>query len=185
MTDDLVPISSAWIEARIHEVRGQRVMLDSDLARIYRVTNKRLVEQVRLNLARFPREFAWILTDDEARSFPQVRAFVRLRSLAAEYRELGRRIDRLESGYDIRFKAVFDAIRQLLEVPRHRRGRIGFAADPVPGQDRPQPQPPTASSTNSRSIASGRVSPPRVAFLAAHASSRCRRTTRPRSSTRS
>jgi hypothetical protein len=46
-----------------------------------------------------------------------VRAFVRLRGLAAEHRGLARRVDELEQRYDIRFKAVFDAIRRLLEAP--------------------------------------------------------------------
>jgi hypothetical protein len=55
-----------------------------------------------------------------------VRAFIRLRGLAAEHRDLAQRLDALEQRYDLRFKAVFDAIRQLLETPRRRRGRIGF-----------------------------------------------------------
>ena len=48
-----------WIGARIHEVRGQRVMLDSDLARIYGVPTKALLQQVRRNASRCPEEFAW------------------------------------------------------------------------------------------------------------------------------
>jgi len=39
---------------------------------------------------------------------------------------LSRRIDGLEERYDARFKAVFEAFRQLIEPPRHDRGRIGF-----------------------------------------------------------
>jgi len=46
----------------IYEIRGQRVMLDSDLAKIYGVSTKRLLEQVRRNLSRFPRDFAFQLT---------------------------------------------------------------------------------------------------------------------------
>lgn len=45
------------IRQRIHEVRGQRVMLDEELARLYGVTTKRLNEQVRRNRARFPADF--------------------------------------------------------------------------------------------------------------------------------
>src|SRR6266513_147928 len=49
----------------IYEIRGQRVMLDSDLAAIYGVTTKRLLEQVRRNLDRFPDDFAFRITRDE------------------------------------------------------------------------------------------------------------------------
>ncbi|WPU63864.1 ORF6N domain-containing protein [Peredibacter starrii] len=45
------------IEKFIYTIRGQRVMLDSDLAELYGVTNKRLSEQVRRNLSRFPSDF--------------------------------------------------------------------------------------------------------------------------------
>ena len=53
------------IEKVIHLVRGQRVMLDSDLAAIYRVTTKRLNEQLRRNRDRFPSDFAFQLTREE------------------------------------------------------------------------------------------------------------------------
>jgi len=43
------------IEGRIYVIRGQRVMLDSDLAEVYGVTTKRLKEQVRRNISRFPK----------------------------------------------------------------------------------------------------------------------------------
>ena len=45
------------IEAMIYTIRGQRVMLDSDLARLYGVDTKRLKEQVKRNLERFPEDF--------------------------------------------------------------------------------------------------------------------------------
>ena len=41
----------------IHVVRGQRVMIDADLARLYRVTTKAMLQAVRRNLARFPEDF--------------------------------------------------------------------------------------------------------------------------------
>lgn len=49
----------------IHTVRGHRVMLDADLARMYGVPLKRLNEQVRRNLDRFPRDFAFQLEREE------------------------------------------------------------------------------------------------------------------------
>ncbi len=54
------------VEEGIHLIRGQRVMLDSDLAEIYGVTTKRLNEQLRRNQKRFPRDFAFQLTKTEA-----------------------------------------------------------------------------------------------------------------------
>jgi len=53
------------IEERIFLIRGQRVMLDADLAKIYGVTTKRLKEQFRRNSGRFPKDFAFQLTNQE------------------------------------------------------------------------------------------------------------------------
>jgi hypothetical protein len=50
----------------IRVVRGQRVILDSDLARLYGVTTSRLNEQFRRNRRRFPIDFAFTLTRKEA-----------------------------------------------------------------------------------------------------------------------
>lgn len=55
-------------ETMIHMVRGRRVMLDSDLARIYGVSTKRLNEQVRRNPRRFPGDFMFALSREEATS---------------------------------------------------------------------------------------------------------------------
>jgi hypothetical protein len=54
------------IEKAILLIRGHKVMLDSDLAELYGVTTKRLNEQVRRNLKRFPLDFMFQLTFDEA-----------------------------------------------------------------------------------------------------------------------
>jgi phage regulator Rha-like protein len=53
------------IQKRIYEIRGQKVMLDSDLAALYGVEVKRLNEGVKRNIKRFPPEFMFQLTDDE------------------------------------------------------------------------------------------------------------------------
>ncbi|MBE0649076.1 MAG: ORF6N domain-containing protein [Bacteroidales bacterium] len=53
------------IISQIYFIRGQKVMLDSDLARIYGVTTARLNQQVRRNLDRFPADFMFELTSDE------------------------------------------------------------------------------------------------------------------------
>ncbi len=53
------------VEKHILIVRGQKVMLDADLARLYRVPTKRLNEQVRRNHKRFPVDFMFELTAEE------------------------------------------------------------------------------------------------------------------------
>ncbi len=55
----------ASIESAIYLLRGQRMMLDSDLASIYGVTTKRLNEQLKRNRSRFPDDFAFQLTAEE------------------------------------------------------------------------------------------------------------------------
>lgn len=55
------------IEAMIYTIRGQRVMLDSDLAKLYGVEARVLNQAVRRNLRRFPLDFMFQLTGDEFR----------------------------------------------------------------------------------------------------------------------
>jgi hypothetical protein len=58
-----------------------------------------------------------------------MRAFVRLRGLIGQNRELARRLDALESKYDAQFRVVFDAIRELMTPPAPApRRRIGFVS---------------------------------------------------------
>ena len=64
----LTPVSSEGIEGRILLVRGQRVLLDRDLAALYGVETKRLNEQVRRNRERFPKDFMFRLTKEEFES---------------------------------------------------------------------------------------------------------------------
>lgn len=56
------------IENLIHVIRGKQVMLDVDLARLYGVETKRLNEQVKRNIERFPEDFMFQLTREEAES---------------------------------------------------------------------------------------------------------------------
>jgi hypothetical protein len=60
------PIISRPIERLIHVIRGQKVMIDSDLAALYGVQTKRLNEAVRRNAHRFPASFMFELTPQEA-----------------------------------------------------------------------------------------------------------------------
>jgi len=53
------------IQNKIYEIRGQRVMLDFDLASMYGVETRRLNEQVKRNVERFPEDFMFQLTKGE------------------------------------------------------------------------------------------------------------------------
>jgi hypothetical protein len=53
------------IESKIYLVRGEKVMLDEDLALLYDVSTKRLNEQVRRNAKRFPLDFMFPLSEQE------------------------------------------------------------------------------------------------------------------------
>ena len=161
------------IESQIFLVRGQRIMLDENLAALYEVETKRLNEQVRRNKERFPEDFMFQLTAEEytnlksqiatsnnpagrggRRSLPHaftehgaimaasvlnspraveasvqvVRAFVQLRQMLASNAELSRKLVALEKKYDIKFRAVFEAIRELMTPSDPKKKRpIGFA----------------------------------------------------------
>ena len=53
------------IQNKIYEIRGQRVMLDFDLAQIYQVETKVLKQAVRRNIGRFPQDFMFEITNEE------------------------------------------------------------------------------------------------------------------------
>jgi ORF6N domain len=60
-----LPVPLELIERRIYLIRGQKVMLDSDLAELYQVPTKALNQAVRRNPGRFPGDFMFQLTDEE------------------------------------------------------------------------------------------------------------------------
>lgn len=62
-SEALVPVES--IAQSILVLRGQKVIIDTDLAALYGVTTKRFNEQVRRNLERFPGDFMFQLSEDE------------------------------------------------------------------------------------------------------------------------
>ena len=53
------------IKQSIHEIRGQKVILDFELAKMYQVETKRLKESVRRNIRRFPEDFMFELSTEE------------------------------------------------------------------------------------------------------------------------
>jgi len=58
-------VSKEAIEQKIFLIRGQKIMLDRDLAGLYVVKTKRLNEQVKRNRTRFPEDFMFQLTNGE------------------------------------------------------------------------------------------------------------------------
>jgi len=164
----LIPVDR--IEKAILLIRGQKVMLDADLAELYGVETRVLVQAVKRNLERFPEDFMFQLSKDDvdflrsqivtlkkgrgqhskylpyafteqgvamlssvlrSRRAIQVnieimRAFIHLRQMLASHVELARKLDALEKKYDVQFKQVFEAIRQLMAPPEPKRRPIGF-----------------------------------------------------------
>ncbi len=167
----LVPL--AQVTRRILLLRGQRVMLSSDLAVLYEVQPKALIQAVRRNIDRFPPDFAFQLSAREfadlrsqnvtaksaaGKAFAKVRfapyaftqegiamlstvlrseraiqvsiaimrAFVRLRQMMLSHKELSQKLAALEKKYDAQFRAVFAAIRELMDPPPSQRRQIGF-----------------------------------------------------------
>jgi len=58
-------VAEQKILTRIYVVRNQKIMLDEDLAEMYRVETRRLNEQVKRNINRFPKDFMFVLTEKE------------------------------------------------------------------------------------------------------------------------
>ncbi len=184
------------ITRRIFIIRSQRVILDSDLARIYGVPVKRLNEAVKRNRSRFPEDFMYQLTRLEARNLRSqiamssgpdgknlrsqiatlnrmgrgqhrkylphvftehgaimaanilnseravkmsvfvVRAFLRMRALLSENRELAKELKKLEKKLtkrlDVHELAIVDVLRRIMrlldppEVPVPEKTPIGF-----------------------------------------------------------
>ena len=88
------PIVSRSIEEKIFTIRGMQVMLDRDLAELYQVETKRLNEQVKRNIERFPEEFMFQLTKDELENWKSQFAtsnkeFLGLRKMPFAFTEQG------------------------------------------------------------------------------------------------
>ncbi len=64
----LVAVPVDHIAGRTLLIRGRKVILDSDLAELYGVPTKRLNEQVKRNISRFPLDFMFMLTSEEVAS---------------------------------------------------------------------------------------------------------------------
>jgi hypothetical protein len=173
------------IQQKIFEIRGEKVMLDFDLALLYNAETKRLNEQVKRNLARFPEDFMFQLTPKEwdmvqknpdfhlsmnrsqiatasvknrnkqylpyaftehgvtmlasvlksekatIANIAIVRAFIALRRVALQYKELAEKLAQLESTNNKQFKDIYQALNYLIDKKQKeedfsKRQRIGF-----------------------------------------------------------
>ena len=81
MKDKLSRYEPEDIGGKIYTVRGQRVIMDSDLAEIYGIPTKRLNEQVKRNLKRLPVDFMFQLTKEEAQPLNRLRSHFATSSL--------------------------------------------------------------------------------------------------------
>ena len=64
----IIELTEESIESMVYEIRGQRVMLDFDLAKIYGYTTKAFNQQVKNNIDKFPEDFMFQLTNAELES---------------------------------------------------------------------------------------------------------------------
>lgn len=74
MNKSLAAIPVERVEQAILRIRDEKVILDADLAKLYGVSTKRLNEQVKRNRERFPEDFMFQLTMEEARSTQRLRS---------------------------------------------------------------------------------------------------------------
>lgn len=74
MSKSPVAIHIEEVERAIFLIRGERIILDADLAKLYGVSTKRLNEQVKRNRDRFPEDFVFQLTIDEAAHYQRSRS---------------------------------------------------------------------------------------------------------------
>jgi hypothetical protein len=77
-------LSVEVIATRIYMIRGQRVMLDKDLAKLYGVSVGRLNEQVRRNIKRFPQDFMFLITRQEVRALRSQIAILNMQPYVAQ-----------------------------------------------------------------------------------------------------
>ena len=162
-------VAQEIIEQKIYLIRGQKVMLDKDLAVLYNVTTGNLNKAVTRNIDRFPEDFMFRLTKEELdnsifhfgrsswggtrknpRAFTEhgilmlssvlksrqatqvniqiMRTFVNLRKMLTSHKALLKKIEDMEKRYDVQFKTIFEAIRQLMAPPEKPKRSIGFHA---------------------------------------------------------
>ncbi len=186
MSDKLRRYETEALGEKIFTFRGQKVILDFDLAEMYGVPTKRLNEQVKRNRTRFPDDFMFQLTLEETElllelkfqnrivkgrsnrsqnatgsqrhrdprfkpyaftehgaamaatvlhspraiemSIYIIRAFIRLRQLLLDNKELRQELEEIKRQTDDRFQIVFETLDHLLAVEALPKRKIGFTA---------------------------------------------------------
>lgn len=168
---ELIASQNIEVTDKIYSVRGQKVMLDFDLALLYNVETRALKQAVKRNKDRFPEDFMFELTFLEIESLVSqnviptkgrlggavplafteqgvamlssvlrskealhvnisiMRAFVQMRQLLENNKEMNEKLKELENKYDQQFKVVFDTFRNLIHYKTKPRERIGFKKD--------------------------------------------------------
>lgn len=160
------------IDRGILMLRGERVIVDADLASLYGVTTKALNQAVKRNAKRFPKDFMFRLTRAEKQevvtncdhlaslkfspnmplaftehgammaasvlnsdravevSLQIIRAFVRVRQLLAEHKDLAQRLAQLEASSSARFQHIYETLQLLMDEPEDEaesgKPKIGF-----------------------------------------------------------
>lgn len=89
MSESEVKISKNLIESRIFTLRGEQVMIDFQLAELYQIETKRLNEQVKRNVKRFPNSFMFQLTENEWELLRSQFATAKRRTLPYVFTEQG------------------------------------------------------------------------------------------------
>lgn len=155
----IVSIPEERIGTKILLIRGTKVMLDRDLAELYKVETAQLKRQVKRNIERFPDDFMFVLDDKEVEmlvcqngiptksyfggarpyAFTEhgilmlssilnskraiqvniqiMRIFTKIRGLVLTYGNLRQKLENMERKYDVQFRIVFEAIKDLLPPP--------------------------------------------------------------------
>lgn len=88
---NIMQINNEYLEQKIYQVRSQKVMLESDLAELYGVETRRLNEQVRRNVERFPVSFMFQLSPDEEEVLRSQIATSKMKTLTKTEKRGGRR----------------------------------------------------------------------------------------------
>ena len=136
------------IEQRILMIRGQKVMLSTELAELYGVEPKVLLQTVKRNRERFSEDFVFQLTEEEAELKVSQNVIPSKQSLGSSmpYAFTEQGVAMLSSvlrrkravQVNIEFKAVFDAIRQLKTPPKSSRKKIGFQVEEKGAVNKPK-----------------------------------------------
>ena len=120
MKKDLALIPKEIIEQKIHLIRGHKVMLDSDLAKLYKVPTFRLNESMKRNKDRFPSDFMFQLNTREIQNLRLQTETSNLRSQFAISSYGGRRY--LPYAFTEQGVAMLSSVPPMPKVPREPMG---------------------------------------------------------------